>query len=217
MNILKLVLGLVVVGGTSLMGADSVATQYLQFVYGGDGVDIDKICWPNDDVWMIRGQKSAQGLAQLRQEKISHGANEVVWENIQNALCIVEIRDGKADPRFLLDQVYQQHRQLILQFIYASLGQDQDMLKRMTTKPANVKFGRAEPPAGGDMGVYEGIIGMLPVVRVSVPAEDKTTRSITYRVPLGKKGLALRLVKQGSTWLVDSEQRLEVPLDFFFK
>ena len=217
MNILKLVLGLLVVGGTSLMGADSVATQYLQYVYGGDGVDIDKICWPNDDLWMIRGQKNAEGLAQLAQEKISHGANEVVWENIQNALCIVEIRDGKADPRFLIDQVHQQHRQLILQFIYASLRQDQDMLKRLTTKPANVKFGRAKPAAGGDMDVYQDIIAMLPVVRVSVSAGDKTTKSITYQVPLGKKGLALRLVKQGSTWLIDSEQRVDVPLEFFFR
>ena len=55
------------------------------------------------------------------------------------------------------------------------------------------------------------------MVRASAPNEDKTTKSITYRVPLGKKGLALRLVKQGSTWLVDSEQRLDVPLDFFFR
>lgn len=212
---IPMVLGLMV--SAVMVRADSVATQYLQYVYGGDGVEIEKFCWPHDDLWMIRGQKNPAGLAQLAQEKITHGASEVLWENIQDDLCIIEIRDGKADPRFLLDQIHFRHRQLILQFVYTALRQDQEMMKKLTTKAANVRFGRAKPAAMGDLDVYEELIASLPVVRISSPAEDMKAKSVTYRVPLGKGGLALRLVKRGGTWLIDSDQRLDVPLDFFFR
>jgi hypothetical protein len=201
----------------STLSAATVGETYLRYIFGDEAADAAKICWPNDDLWMARGEKNSAALDELTQEKISHGRNEVLWVTIQNSLCIVEVRDGKVDPRFVLDQVFLRHRQAILQFVYAALKQDTEALSQLATKPSNVKFGRAKPPAGGDLDVYQEVVSTLPVVRVSAPADDKKSRSITYRVPLGKKGLQLRLVKRGGRWLIDSDERLDVPLEFFFE
>lgn len=197
--------------------AASSANSFLRYVYGAEGIDIQTLCWPNDDVWMLRGAKNPEGLAQLESEKISHGPNEVLWENIQNALCMIEVRDSKVDPAYMLEQVYTLHRQLILQLVYASLRQDQEMLVRLTTNPKNVSFGGAKAAAGGDMDVYEGIIALIPVLRVSTPAADKLSKTVSYRVPLGKKGLTLTLAKHGSTWRVQTDTKTTVPLDYFFR
>ncbi len=186
MNFLKILMMLGMTSGAGWLHADSVATQYLRHIYGAEDVDIAKVCWSHDDLWMIQGQKNAGGLEQLARKKIEHGANEVLWEKIQNALCIVEIRGGKADPRFLIDQIYQLHRQLILQFIYASLTQDLATLKGLTTQPSNVKFGRTKPPAMGDLDVYQELIGGLPIARISTSVNDKDSRSITSGCRLGK-------------------------------
>jgi hypothetical protein len=40
---------------------------------------------------------------------------------------------------------------------------------------------------------------------------------VTYKVPLGKNGFELKLVKIGNTWKVDSRENLNVPLEFFFR
>lgn len=207
----------VALGVASASYGASAANSFLRYVYGADGIDLKTICWPNDDIWMLRGAKNSAGLAQLESEKLPHGSNEVLWENIQNSLCMVEVREGKADPAFMLEQVYTLHRQLILQFIYASLSQDQEMLARLTTNPKNVNFGGAKAPAGGDLGVYEGIITMIPIVRVSTAVTDKLSKSVSHRVPLGKKGLTLTLVKRGSTWLVRTDLKTEIPLEFFYR
>lgn len=195
----------------------SAANSFLRYVYGADGIDPQTLCWPNDDVWMLRGAKNPEGLAQLEAEKIAHGSNEVLWENIQNALCMVEVRDGKVDPAYMLEQVYTLHRQLVLHFVYASLRQDQEMLARLTTNAKNVNFGRAKPAARSDMDVYEGIIALIPVLRASTPAADKLSKTVSYRVPLGKKGFTITLVKQGSTWRVQTDAKTTIPLEFFFQ
>mgnify|MGYP001605030639 CR=1 FL=1 len=197
--------------------AASAATEYLRHVYGADGVDLDKVAWPNDDLWMLRGAKNATGLAELQSTPIKHGANEVLWENVANGLCMIEVREGRVDPAFSLQQVYTLHRMLVLQFIYAALTQDRDALQRLTTNPQNVKFGRAKAPPQGDLDQYQEIIALIPVVRISSPASDKVAKSVSYRVPLGRKGLNVRVVKDGSTWRVDSNSGLDVPLEFFFR
>jgi hypothetical protein len=190
--------------------------QLLRYVYGDPAVAIDASCWPHEDLWMLKGERNDAALAELSQEKITHGPNEVFWLRVQHALCVVEVRDGKADPRFLLDQVYLRHRQVLLQFVYAALTQDQEMLSKLATRPAHVKFGNAKPPAMGDLDVYQELIAHLPVLRISAPAADKSSRRVTYRVPLGKAGLDLRLVKKGGSWLVDTDKVVDVPLEFFF-
>lgn len=199
------------------MAAATPAEQYLRYIYGADDIAIETACWPNDDLWMARGQKNPASLAEIERRKVSPGRNEVIWEAINGALCIIEMRDGKVDVRFLLDQIYFQHRELIVRLVHATLSQDRETLELVTTKAANVKFGGAKPVPAGDMDVYEEIIARLPVVRVSTPASDKVSRSVSYRVPLGANGLVLRLVKKGSTWLVDTDSPVEIPLEFFFR
>ncbi len=210
---LALVLGLF----TALsLHAATTANQVLQYIYGAPDIEIEKLCWPNDDLWMLRGPNDPAGLAELAEEKIAHGKNEVLWTHIQMGLCMVEIREGKFDATFMLDQIYYRHREIVLQFIYATLTQDRDALDRLTTNAANVKFDKNQPPPGGDLDVYQGIVPLIPVVRVSLPAADKTSKSITYRVPLGPHGFNLRLVKKGGAWKVDTTTRVEVPLEFLF-
>ena len=58
---------------------------------------------------------------------------------------------------------------------------------------------------------------MMPVVRSSKPVEDAKTKTVTYRVPLGEEALALTLVKEGSTWKIDTSKTVRVPLEFFFR
>ena len=197
--------------------AASAAKEFLLFVYGADNIDVAKVCWPSDDLWMLRGARNPAGIAELESEKIAHGQNEVVIETIHHGLCMLEVRNGRVDPAFSLEQVYTRHRQMVLRFIYASLTQDRDTLKDLATKPQNVKFGRAKAPPMGDLDQYQEVVGMIPVVRVSSPTADKESKSVTYRVPLGSKGFNVRLVKNGSQWQIDTNSTVNVPLDFFFR
>lgn len=208
------VLGLVVMGPAR---AETTGNQFLQYIYGADGIAVEKLCWPNDDIWMLRGAGNPAGLAELATKKVLHGANEVVWERIQDGLCIFEVREGKVDSAYMLEQVYALHRQLALRFIYASLAQDRETLQQITTKAANVRFGHAKAPPGGDMDVYQGVVELIPVVRASQPAADRVSKGITYRVPLGSRGFSLKMVKKGSAWLIDTDSPVEVPLGFFFR
>lgn len=197
--------------------AASTATNYLRYVYGDDGVEVAAVAWPHDDLWMLRGAKNPGGLAELAANPVKHSANEVVWELVAGGLCMFEVKDGRVDPAFGLQQVYTLHRQLVLQFIYAALAQDAEMLGRLATKPRNVKFGRAKAPPDGELGHYQEIIALIPVVRISTPAADKVAKSVSYRVPLGRRGFTVRLVKHGSAWRVDSDSPVDVPLEFFFR
>ncbi len=198
--------------------AATPANEFLRYVYGAEGILLEKYCWAHDDLWMLHGRANPAGLAQLDQEKVKHGTNEVIWENIQGAVCIVEIREGKADPAFMLDQTYGRHRQLVLQFIYASLRHDLDLLKGITTQVKNMDLGRLkEAPPPGDMDVYQDLIIAMPVVRVSLPAADKVSRSVSYRVPLGSKGFTVRLVRKNGAWQIDTDAKVKVPLEFFFQ
>lgn len=217
MNRFRLLLPLFALLFASWTRAASVGELYLRHLYGDPTTDISAICWPNDDLWMLAGRKNAAGLAEIAESKISHDRDEVFWENIQNGLCIVEVRDGKVDPRFLLEQIRLQHRELILRFIYAALTADAESMRRLTTDPAKVKLAPEKAPPGGDLDVYQEVIALLPVVRVSPPADDKVSHSVSYRLPLGKDGFLVRLVKKEGGWLVDTTHRIDVPLEFFFK
>jgi hypothetical protein len=67
------------------------------------------------------------------------------------------------------------------------------------------------------MDQYGSIIELMPVVRSSKPADDAKSRTVTYRVPLGEEALALTLIKDGSTWRIDTSKSVRVPLEFFFR
>jgi hypothetical protein len=75
-----------------------------------------------------------------------------------------------------------------------------------------VKLGRWAAAKQGDLDVYQEILTQLPVVRLPQPT-DATTRSATYRLPLGPNGSELRLVLRSSGWKIDSDQPLELRLD----
>lgn len=193
----------------SLRAADPVK-DYLAYIHGGDGVDIASVCWPHDDLWMIRGERDEAALREVQEEK--PGKDPVQWFTIRNGLCIVELRDGRVDARFLIDQLRFLHRQMILRFVYAVLRHDREEIARLATRPERVKLGRWAAAPQGDLDVYQEILTQLPVVRLPKPT-DATTRSATYRLPLGPRGFDLRLVKRGSRWQIDTDTALDLPLD----
>lgn len=195
----------------------SQARQFLEYVYGGDDLDLEKLCWPHDDLWLVRGARNEPGLEQLAGMSIPHGPNEVLWENVQNALCIVEVREGRIDASFMIEQIFALHRELVLRFLHASLQQDREFLEQICTHAGNVRFGRFKPVSIGNLAPYEELLIRIPVVRQRRPAEDKSSRSVLYRVPLGTSGFVLRLVKQGSQWRIDTGTPVDVPLEFFFR
>jgi hypothetical protein len=192
------------------------ASEFLRYLYGATDVKIAQVCRPHEDLWMLHGQPNPAGLAQIAEEKISSGRNEIIWRNINQGLCIVEVRDGLVDPTCNLDQVYFQHRKLVWQFIYSALQQDTEQLGELTTNARNIKFGGARAARGGDMDVYQEIVAMLPVLRV--PGSNAAARTVSYRVPLAPKGFTVRLVKTADRgWKVDAGSVVDVPLREFFK
>ncbi len=207
LRLLAVALFLSVVG--SLRSAEPVK-DFLAYIHGGDGVDIAKVCWPHDDLWMIRGVRNEAALREVQQEETSKAS--VQWFRIQNGLCIVELRDGRVDARFLIDQIGFAHRQLVLRFVYAVLGHDREDIARLVTRPERVKLGRWAAAPQGDLDVYQEILALLPVVRLPKPT-DAATRSATYRLPLGPNGSELRLVHRSAGWKIDSDNPLELRID----
>jgi len=199
------------------IAAAEPAREFLRYLFGAEEVKVAEVCWPNDDLWMIAGPKDDRVLAEIAALKLAPGKNEVVWEKFTGGLCIIELREGKADPRFILDQVYFRQRQTVLRFIYAAMERDLEDLGEVATNPKKVSFGRTKPAAHSDLGVYAEMIAMLPVVRIRQPAEDKATKSATYLLPLGPRGFKVRVVKRKGAWLVDTDAGVDVPLEVFFK
>lgn len=116
------------------------------------------------------------------------------------------------------DGVYMMHRQVVLRFIYFALSQNHRILGQIVTDASMVKVdGPKDAPLGGDMDVYGPIIEQLPVVRSSKPQDDARSRNVTYRVPLGEEALTLILVKEGSTWKIDTSKSVRVSLEFFYR
>lgn len=196
--------------------AEPVAKQFLRYVYGADGIEITNVCHPSDDLWMLRGNKNSNALASLNALPFDSKRTGVVSGLVGTDLYFVELRDGRVDPAFNLDGVYMLHRKLVLMFLYSALSGDQSALRRLTTDANKVQI-VGPKAAGGDMDQYGSILEMMPVVRASKPAEDARSRTVTYRVPLGEAALSLTLVKEGSTWKIDTSKSVRVPLEFFFR
>ncbi|PWU18059.1 MAG: hypothetical protein C5B50_10025 [Verrucomicrobia bacterium] len=201
------------------MAEDSPVKPFLRYVYGAEGIDISKVCLPSDDIWMLRGAKDENALASV--DALMFETNRV-----SGVFCgmvgkdgyFVEVRGGKVDPAFSLEAQFQLHRQLVKMFVYGCLCHNQRTLDRITTDAKKVEIsGPKEAPPAGDMDVYEGVIGALPVVRTSKSSEDMKSKTVTYRVPVGEAGLSLTLAKKEGTWKVDTSKPVKVSLSFFYQ
>jgi len=200
-----------------LGGEEPAAKHYMRWIYGADNVDLAKVCQSHPDLWMLRGERNAGALAALDRSKIDFAKRDGIISGVLGTdIVFVEVRDGLVNPAFSLEGVHALHRQLVLMFLCHCLDGDTDVMKRLVTDPANVEIG-GNKAAPGDMDQYAGILALVPVLRSSRPEEDARTKSVTYRVPLGEQGLALTLVKKGSTWRVDTSKKVVVPMEFFFR
>lgn len=187
------------------------------YQYGGDVPDIAEICTPSPDIWMLKGAAQPQKQKLVQSLKLKIGANGLFMDSIDRDICIVELKNGLIDPEFNLQNIYRIHHQLVLQFLYFSLLQEKSELSRLVTKVENVSFGKIKPASYGDMDVYEGILALIPIARASSTAEDAVKKSITYRLPLGDQIFTVSLLKQGSTWKIDTDKKVLVPLEFFWR
>jgi len=193
------------------------ARAYLLYQYGADVPNISELCVPSHDLWMLRGAAQPQKQKIVQNLKLKIEANGIFMDSIDRDICIIELKHGLIDPEFNLENIYRMHHQLVLQFLYFSLLQDRSELARLVTKVENVSFGRIKTASYGDMDVYEGILALIPIARASAPPEDAVKKSITYRLPLGDQVFTVCLVKQGSTWKIDTDKKVVVPLEFFWK
>lgn len=218
---MKIVLRLLAILLISVSGAhcaEPVAKQFLRYVYGADGIEFTNVCLPSDDAWTLRGARDTNALAALASLRIDSKSTGITSGLIGRDMYFIETRDGKVDPAFNLEGVYTMHRALVLRFIYASLSQNQRLLRENVTDASKVKIdGPKDAPPPGDMDVYVPIIERLPVVRSSRPQDDAKSRTVSYRVPLGEEALTLTLVKDGSTWKVDTSKSVRVSLEFFYR
>lgn len=196
--------------------AEPAAKQFLRYIYGADGIELTNICHLSDDAWMLRGAKNTNALAELDSLKIVSKPTGIISGLVGRDIYFIETRDGRVDPAFSLDGIYVMHRQLVLRFLYAALSQNRAMLGRLTSDASKVTIDGPKA-APGDMDQYGSILELMPVVRSSRPADDAKSRTVTYRVPIGEEALTLTLIKDGSTWKIDSTESFRVPMEFFFR
>jgi hypothetical protein len=198
---------------------ESVVKQFLRYVYGADGVDISRTCLRAEDNWMLKGPKNTNALSAVDSLVIAPAKRSGIYSGlIQHDVYFVEVRDGIVDPAFTLEGIYGIQHQLVKTFVYASLRQDKSLLKRLVTDVSKVEIsGPRDAPPGGDMDVYEDIIGALPVVRSSKPSDDLISNTITYKVPVGEAGLVLTLLKKDGIWKIDTSKPIKVSLAFFYQ
>jgi len=199
------------------ISAQTPAQKFLHYCYGAEGVDIVAICHPTDDLWMLRGAKNDEAIKAVNETPLRLADSGLFSGPIGRDFCVVQMRNGKIDPSYNLEHVYSTHRQLVLQFVFACLAQDKQDLAKFVTNPANVSFGKAKPAARGDLDVYADVVSLLPSVRSSNSASDKNAKSISYRLPIGQQEIVLKLIKRGSTWLVDSTSPIKMPMEFFYE
>jgi hypothetical protein len=201
-----------------LMGvAQTSAQRFLLYCYGADGIDAAALAHPNDDLWMLRGAKDEAGIEAVKATDLKLGPSGVFSGPIGRDFCVVQMRNGKVDPGYNLAQVYGLHRTLVLQFVFACLSQEKSELQKLVTNPANVSFGKTKPARAGDLDVYADVVSMIPVLRSSMSAADKASKSVSYRLPIGREEVVLKLIKKGSTWLIDSSAPIKMPMEFFYE
>jgi len=218
MNIFIRFFAVLVISASVARCGEPVAKQFLRYIYGADGIELTSVCHWSDDAWMLRGAKNTNALAALDGLKIASKPRRIISAVFSRDIYFVETRDGNVDPALNLDGIYMMHRRLVLRFIYSALSQNQKMLHQIVTDAGKVKVdGPKNAPPPGDMDVYGPIIEQMPVVRSSKPQDDAKSRTVTYRVPIGEEALMLTLVKEGSTWKVDTSKSVRMSLEFFYR
>lgn len=189
--------------------------QYMSFICGDKSVDINKICHTHPDIWMIPGKKNTAAITKAKNLKVTIKKEGIYMAVIDNTLTFIEIKDGKIDPKFTLDPIYTMQKALVLEFIYHSLLRDHDVINKLVTTPNNIDFSKAPEIQLGNADQYYSIIEVMPVLRSSSAEEDAKTNSITYRIPIGKKGFQLTLKKINSYWKIDTSKKITLPSTFF--
>jgi hypothetical protein len=197
MNRMIRLIAMLLLSASAAQGSESVAKQFLRYVYGEDGIELVDICHPSEDAWMLRGAKNTNALAALDSLKIESKPKGITSGMVGKDIYFLELRDGKVDPAFNLDGIFMMHRQLVLRFVFASLSQNREMLGRLATDASKVKIDGPKP-ATRELGQYGSIIEQMPVVRSSNPADDAKSRTVTYRVPIGDDALMLTLLKMAA-------------------
>jgi hypothetical protein len=196
--------------------AEPTAKEFLRYMYGADGVDITNICYPSEDLWMLKGAKNTNALAAIDMEKFESKSTGVLSGMLGTDLYFIETRNGRIDPAFNLEWIYTMHRQLVLRFVYSVLSDNQAMLGRLVTDVTKIQV-VGPTAARGDMDQYGSVIELMPVVRSSKAVDDAKSRTVTYRVPLGNEALSLTLRNHANSWKVDTSKTVRVPLEFFFR
>jgi hypothetical protein len=197
--------------------AQTTPQKFLLYCYGAEDIDITAIAHPNDDIWMLRGAKNEEGIDAVKTTDLKLAASGVFSGPIGRDFCVVQMRAGKVDPSYNLAQIHGMQRALILQFVFACLSQEPSQLQRLVTNPANVSFGKTKPARSGDLDVYADVVSNIPVLRSSAPAADKASKSVGYRLPIGREEVVLKLIKKGSTWMVDGGTPIKMPMEFFYE
>jgi len=190
--------------------------EYFRFVYGAPGINEEDILHSNSDNWMLSGVFNASSIERIKRYKFNVTAPGVFAGVVGKDVFFLEIREGKIDPAFPLQGVYSIQKGVIRYFLYYSILQDKKTLSRIVTNIDNVDFGVYPAAAHGDMDVYGSILGKIPIIRTSTPEEDKLSKTVTYRAPLGRNGFEFHLLKDGGVWKIDSSNKIKVPLEFFF-
>jgi hypothetical protein len=208
---------MVVATASAARKPDDAARDFLMYQYGKSVPDISEICLPSEDIWMLQGKVQPEQQRLVGSLKISVRATGLFMDSVDRDICIVEMKDGKVDPSFNLEGVYGIHRRLVVQFFYFSLLQDRKELVRLVTDIKNVSFGKVKKAAYGDMDVYSGILGFLPVVRSSAPRSDAASKSVNYRMPLGEEIFEVRVIKRDGAWRIDTSKSVIVPLQYFWR
>ncbi|MFK7785258.1 MAG: hypothetical protein AB8B56_09085 [Crocinitomicaceae bacterium] len=196
---------------------EDTVRKYIAYTYGNTEVDMSDICHEHPDNWMIQGNEKKEVEPLIQNLKISITDPGIFTTVLGRDLIFTEIRNGKIDTTFNREGIYTIHKQLILMFLYHSLLQDEEQIKGLVTDVSNISFGSFPKAGYGDMDVYAGILNNLPIHRTSDPLSDSKTQTITYRLPLGKNGFELTLLKLENTWKIDSHEKIETPMEFFWR
>lgn len=204
----------------ALVAADDpseTVRKSILYAYGVQDLNISEIFHPHDDLWMIPHKFEEESVKAVRSMKIKVDGDSVFSGTVGRALIYTEISKGKVAPIFYLKGVYSQHERLILEFLYAALLREKDEIAKFTSNADKVTFDDTPKAAWGDMDVYIGVLQTIPVVRSSDPKIDAKEKSVTYRIPLGKKGTKITLRRFDGSWKIDSSKGLFLPMEFFWR
>ncbi|MCF6313487.1 MAG: hypothetical protein L3J39_13665 [Verrucomicrobiales bacterium] len=220
MKLLHSILAATFVAHTALAAADEpsdIVRKSILYAYGVKDLKVGDIFHPHDDLWMIPHKFDEESVKAVKAMDITVDGDSVFTRTVGRALIYTEISKGKVAPEFYLKGIYSQHERVILEFLYAALLRDKDEIAKFTSDADKITFDDTPKAAWGDMDVYIGVLQTIPVVRTSDAKADAKEKSVTYRIPLGKKGTEITLRRFDGSWKIDSSKGLFVPMEFFWR